>query len=135
MREGRPAFLEFLRNLTPQILLLSLALLVGRKLDFSTFDWSNSTPTLIFFTFLIISLMAAWANATLFIEKFVPLKRVGRKFRLVSKKCTFKNRARINIVWKKKWVFLEGILIFMLVEFCLAGVFVSAIATAQKMIM
>jgi hypothetical protein len=34
MKEGRAAYFGVLRNLTPQILMLSLAFFLGRKIDF-----------------------------------------------------------------------------------------------------
>ncbi|WP_167544265.1 hypothetical protein [Duganella sacchari] len=78
LKEGRAAYLEFLRNLTPQILMLSLAFFVGRKIDFTQLDWAYATPTFIFYSFMLIAIFAAYANATLFMEKYSPSLQVVR---------------------------------------------------------
>lgn len=134
LKEGRSAFLEFLRNLTPQILLLSLCFFMGEKLNFSKIDFNNFPATFIFLFFLFLAILAGWANASIFMEKFVPLLRIRRAMGLIGKK-DGRKRARMRVIYasQKKMVFLEGILIITIVEFGLAGVFISAIATANRM--
>lgn len=134
LKEGRSAFLEFLRNLTPQILLLSLCFFMGKKLNFSKIDFGNFPPTFIFFIFLFLAILAGWANASIFMEKFVPLIRVRRAMGLIGKKQSGKQaRMRVTYAFKKKMVFLEGIFIIIIVEFGLAGVFISSVVTANRM--
>lgn len=45
---GRSHYLEFLRNLTPQIVLFSIVLLLGHNLDFTRFDPDNWVATALF---------------------------------------------------------------------------------------
>lgn len=66
---GRAHYLEFLRNLTPQIILLSITLLIGAKLDFSRFDIGNWLPTTLFFFLFGSFALAFYANSTLFYER------------------------------------------------------------------
>ena len=134
LNEGRGAFLEFLRNLTPQILLLSLCFFMGSKLNFSQIDFNNSTPTFIFFVFLCLAILAGWVNASIFMERFIPIARVRRAMGLIGKKkVNKKTRMKLFYVLRKKMVFFEGVIIILTVEFGLAGVLISAIATANKM--
>jgi len=65
---GRGPFLNFLRNLTPQVLLLSSSLLLAKNLDFTHVDWANWQPTLGFYTLLVGFLIAAWINTTDFLN-------------------------------------------------------------------
>lgn len=134
LNEGRSAFLEFLRNLTPQILLLSLSFFLGEKLNFSKIDFNNFTVTFIFYVFLFLAILAGWANASMFMGKFVPMERVRRAMKLIGKREKY-NRTRMRVTYaaRKKMVFFEGILMIVTVEFSLAGVFISAIAAANKM--
>lgn len=71
--EARKALLEFLRNLTPQILFMTLAIILGAKLDLSHFDLSlngikNAGP---FVMCIIVFMGAAMANTTLFIDSAI----------------------------------------------------------------
>ncbi|MEF2266842.1 hypothetical protein V3C40_08610 [Janthinobacterium sp. LS2A] len=134
LKDGRAFFLEFLRNLTPQILLLSLAFLLGGKLDFAKFDFNNLTSTLAFFFFLLLFGLAAYVNISLYMEKFYPIKRFNRGVRLIGARSGV-NKLNINLIYFRKngLVFLEGMFVMLTIECTLAGVFVSAIATANKM--
>jgi hypothetical protein len=134
LKEGRAAFLEFLRNLTPQILLLSLAFLVGSKLDFTRLDFSNTTPTVIFFIFVIIALMAGWANVTLLMDRFAPMIRFRRGVRLIDKAASHKFHAKLGFASRRRAAVIDGILLIGLVQFGVAATFLSAIATANKMV-
>jgi hypothetical protein len=67
---GRQAFLEFLRNLTPQILLLTLSLALWTQLNFRQFDISNWGSTLAFYSCVLTWLLAVIANMMQFIENY-----------------------------------------------------------------
>jgi hypothetical protein len=67
----RAAFLEFLRNLTPQILFLTVAFVTGSGLNLNVWQIDiqgvkNATP---YFLSLAAFIGASVANVTLFIEK------------------------------------------------------------------
>lgn len=68
--KGRVAFLEFLRNLTPQVLLLVASLSMWVRLDFTQFDLSNWPSTLIFYACLLTLVLAVIANMVQFIEAY-----------------------------------------------------------------
>jgi hypothetical protein len=55
------AFLAFLRNLTPQILLLSVAIIESLELDINKFDFSNILNTLPFILVMVIFFAAVIA--------------------------------------------------------------------------
>ncbi len=67
----RPAFLEFLRNLTPQILFLTTALVLGTQVDEKNIQLNlhgvkNAAP----YFFCLAMFCAAWvANVTYFFDK------------------------------------------------------------------
>jgi hypothetical protein len=67
---GRQAFLEFLRNLTPQALLLAFGLSLWAQLDFHQFDLSNWAMTLAFFSCSVTWLLAVLANMAQFIDNY-----------------------------------------------------------------
>ena len=70
---GRAAFLEFLRNLTPQIIFLTLSLLAAIKIDFQKpqLDWQGFLNVLPFVSCAAIFLGALVANSTRFLETAV----------------------------------------------------------------
>lgn len=65
---ARGPFLEFLRNLTPQILLLSIAIITFAKLDLTKFDLGNIWNTVFFFSVIGTFFTAVVANMFMFIE-------------------------------------------------------------------
>lgn len=67
----RGPMLEFLRNLTPQILLLSIATILGLKLDLNKFDIGNFWGTLPFLLILATFFVALVANIITLIEKTI----------------------------------------------------------------
>lgn len=68
--EGREPFLEFLRNLTPQIALLAVSFVVGSRLNFNEFDFSNFLPTALCFLILFLSIAGMVANSINFMVKY-----------------------------------------------------------------
>lgn len=73
LNEGRVAFLDFLRNLTPQVLLFAFALTVWAGLDFTKFDPSNWAMTLGFYICAVTFALAVIANMTQFVESYSSL--------------------------------------------------------------
>lgn len=68
--EGRKAFLEFLRNLTPQIVLLALAFAVGSRINFSKFDLGNVPTTVFFFALIALAIAGMAANSINFLSEY-----------------------------------------------------------------
>ena len=83
---GRPAFLEFLRNLTPLVLLASIAFVTWAQLDFRRWDFGNWKTTLVFWICLVTAALSVAANLIGFLEKTVTfplgLERGIRRLRL-----------------------------------------------------
>ena len=74
IRSCRVPFLDFLRNLTPQTILLSFVILMTTKIDFTHFHFNlnNIVVTLVFYLLLACFSFSVYANSTIFIEKCFP---------------------------------------------------------------
>ena len=83
---GRPAFLEFLRNLTPMVLLASIAFVTWAQLDFRRVDLDNWKTTMVFWICFTTAALSIAANMIGFLEKAVAfplgLERGIRRLRL-----------------------------------------------------
>lgn len=68
---GRKPLLDFLRNLTPQIIMLTIALVAGSKLDLGKFDLSLAglKRTLPFAMCLLVFFISLIANLSTFLEE------------------------------------------------------------------
>ncbi|MGX5664165.1 hypothetical protein [Diaphorobacter nitroreducens] len=66
--EGQRPLLEFLRNLTPQVLLATTALLLWAHLDFKRIDLSNWPSTAAFFLCVGLLCLAVIANLNQFLD-------------------------------------------------------------------
>lgn len=139
LNEGRSAFLEFLRNLTPQALILSIAIIAGMKLDFTRFNLSNTGPTLIFLSLILIWAMAVWSNSSIFLEKSLvaakPVNRASRLFARQNLRGIPLMRANLVYSWRNQRVlFLELIVLMIILEFGLVVVGISAIYSASSIL-
>lgn len=132
--DGRKAFLEFLRNLTPQILFLTLSLVVGSKLDLSKFqiDASGFGNALPFAVCLLIFFGAAIANMSMFIESaLTSTERLKTETEAIEKK-GLKGLvliwALLCTAWKhNKLAFFQLALSLLIIEFAFVAVFVVSI--------
>lgn len=131
--EGRAAFLDFLRNLTPQVLLLSLALVIGTKLDFDKVDVGNWLHTLTFLSIVITAVLAGCANTTLFISKFTPLQQLRHDAHFVGPRYPGSLKTFRAYVWSRKKDLLELVFIVLLVELSIVAIFIHSICAASKM--
>lgn len=137
--DGRAAFLEFLRNLTPQAVILSLAIVSGMRLDFTRIDFTNTGRTLIFWLLIAIWAAAAWANTSLFIEKSLvsvkPISRASRLFARQGRNGLRLTGANIAYSWRnKRVIFIELVVLMLIVEFGLVIVAASAIFNASSIL-
>jgi hypothetical protein len=118
--EGRQAFLEFLRNLTPQVLLLVVALSTWVRLDFSTFDASNWRATSAFFACATTLLFAVVANALQFFDSYLSaaLKAVEKKMERARRRLPDTMHRRV-LLWRltkrSKWSILFHFIVTFLV--------------------
>lgn len=139
LNDGRAAFLEFLRNLTPQAVILSIAIVSGMKLDFARVDLANTGPTLVFWLLVAIWGMAVWANSSLFLEKSLisvkPINRASRLFSLQGRAGIRLTVANLAYSWRnKRIIFIELIVLMLIVEFGFVIVAFSAIISSASIL-
>lgn len=134
LTDGRTIFLEFLRNLTPQALLLSLAFVTGSRLDLTEWDLSNWAQTFIFLMFVALALLSGIANASLFIGRFAPMLQVRRAFKRFDPRLHRKLSVKVHYAWRKKGIFLEAVFLLLSVELGIVAVFFTAMETARTMV-
>lgn len=79
LKAARGPFLNFLRNLTPQVLLATLAWIVATKIDLGRMDADNAFLVLSFITFFGAFLAAFAANSTLLYDEAFGELRHWRK--------------------------------------------------------
>lgn len=136
LREGRKDFLDFLRNLTPQILILSLVIMCGVQLDFTVIDFSKTGLTFIFWVLVTLWGMAFWANATLLVESAINSKR-----NLIRATAFLERRfqgwlltiAKLKLLYRKdRGIFLESLVIAMLIQFALVIVCIFGVSHAAR---
>lgn len=140
LRAARAPYLNFLRNLTPQVFLASLAWIIAYRLDFSRFDASNWLSTAGFYIFLTLFGYAVYSNITLFFSELFPGLSPWLKEYESSLKTSGAPRRRVPILLLKATVKerkLEMALAFIaitMVQFVLSGVLVASIGTAVSFI-
>lgn len=123
---GRHFYLDFLRNLTPQIILLSVTWLVAAQLDFTRIDISNTGTTFLFFVVLGSFILAFWANSTLLYERcFAEWKQWYSELKesLTAQGITGFRRgtAKLHAIWKYRFVeFVEIIAVLGFLQIALA---------------
>lgn len=70
LNDGREHYLNFLRNLTPQIILLSTVWLASEKFVFPPqLDFTNTIQTVTFFTLIGCFALAVYANISRFLDQ------------------------------------------------------------------
>ncbi|MGE8449993.1 MAG: hypothetical protein ACN6OP_05070 [Pseudomonadales bacterium] len=134
-KNGRAPYLDFLRNLTPQAVILSVALIAGRNLEPTCCYPENFKQTVIYICFLLMWIAALWANSSIFIEKYlVSTDKLNRVARTLSK-LGVKGFGNLKLVavysWRKeRMIFVEALVVFAIVELGLVTVVFSAVSTA-----
>lgn len=85
LNQAQRPILEFLRNVTPQVLLASVALILWAQLDFGRFDFGNWLLTLAFFLSAAIAVLGFLFNINQFIDSLLdtlePYQHVARRLR------------------------------------------------------
>lgn len=135
---ARGPFLEFLRNLTPQILLFSIAIIMSSKLDLSTFDFGNIWNSLPFFLVVATSFAAAIANMFMFIEgscrSFADIDDESKRLHSAGIKGGAHLKALGVMLYKKsKLLFVEVMVVFLIVQVGFLAVFVTSIQAATNL--
>jgi len=136
-KESREPFLGFLRNLTPQALILSCALVAGYKIRPPYCCLENVMPIVIFFCLLILWFAATLANLLFFIESSYQLKRLNRASKLlVGLGITGFGHFRALLSYslrKQRMIFVEVPIAFIVVLFGLVVSMISAIGAATTL--
>ncbi|MGJ7531258.1 hypothetical protein [Variovorax sp. GB1P17] len=137
LKDGRAAFLEFLRNLSPQVLLLTIAAISSHRLTFTCCYVSNIKATLLAICFYAVWGAAVWANATMFIKNsLVPAKKFDDESRLLAYAGVrgWRNmRTVLAFAWRSDpWVFVEILSIAVVVEVAMVVVMLMAIGSANS---
>jgi hypothetical protein len=139
LKDGRAAYLEFLRNLTPQTIILTFALVAGYGLKPTCCYPENAKQTAIFFYLLGIWGLAFFANCSLFFERYLAsVGHINRAGRLLKKRGVvgFRNlRLVMCHTWRKeRIVFIEVIVVLLILEVGLLLVVLSAVGPATTFI-
>jgi hypothetical protein len=133
---GRRAYLEFIRNLTPQAVLCSFVLLLGSKLGFH-YEPDNTILTFLFIIILGAFVVAVHANSTLFYENgfsnwkrwlsktdgLLKIRRVSLGRRIIAK---------LIAIWRNRLIeFLEVTVALYFVQVALVIVIFFAMQSAS----
>lgn len=135
---SKEAFLEFLRNLTPQILLLSIALVQSTNLDLRKFDIKNFLGTVPFILVITVFIAAMVANMFVFIEKSVQsIQTIDAKSQELHAQ-NIKGAQHLSELFKSLWkikkvLVFELISVALIIEIGMFAVFIGAIPTASTL--
>jgi hypothetical protein len=138
--KGSKYYLEFLRNLTPQIFLFTFTVVIGDKIDFTQFDLSNWRETLIFYVLLIAFWIAFIGNIKqLFEGCYGDIQSWGKKIsakanrtrQLIFLRFFFYIVAAIRMRWI---VFIEIIFFVILLQIALAMIIIASISSAVSIL-
>jgi hypothetical protein len=130
LNDGRNSYLNFLRNLTPQILILTLLVISGSKLDWNKLSSDNLVGNFLFWGLVFIFTTAAWANSADFLEDAVEY--------LKKKKPSIDNEYKTKTIFGKMkfisrhhtWLFVQMLIALFIVEIGLVGVVIVGIGNA-----
>lgn len=133
LSEGRKDFLDFLRNLTPQTIILSMSILAFQKININEqlYTAENLNRILLGTICGLIWLTAAYCNITLFLENSIRTPELDK-----DKKHTWKDDLKrfernIRTCWTlKKSVFLEVAVTIIIIEFSTIIIIFNAIKIA-----
>lgn len=135
--ETRRAFLEFLRNLTPQILFLTIALISSSNLELNKFDLSAAGlwRTLPFALCIFVFLGSAMANVGIFIDSAVTsspeLDERTEEIRSTDVSSWKRTWLLICAAWKhNKSAFFQIILAMVICEVAFVVVYIVAVQGA-----
>lgn len=136
-KEGRAPFLEFLRNLTPQALILSIAMLSGHNLQWSCCHVENTWETILSAVFFMIWVAAVWANSSLFVQRYlISVERIDRvSKRLGQRKVTgFRHlQMLLTYAWRYRRVVLELVFVGAVLEIGMTAVVIFGVTNSQAL--
>jgi hypothetical protein len=126
-------FHVFLQNVGSQVVLLSFAILIGRKLDFTKFDFSGWQPTAVFFALLLAYCYSLFANFSVFFAELmrqpdILRRRINREINSKSDTINALRIANVRRVCFSLWFEISVIFVFFLI---FTGLFVATIIGAM----
>lgn len=136
LQHAREPFLNFARNLTPQILLGTLAWVMLSKLDLRRFDLSNWPLTCGFYVLLTLFAYSIYANTTLFLRGLFPglLPWIDSQQAAMRSAKVHPRKFPAHLakaIWREQRLQVAlALLAIVMLEFVLAGVVVSSLASA-----
>lgn len=135
--EGRPAFLEFLRNLTPTVLLASITFVTWSQLDFGRWDLSNWKVTAAFWVCFATAALSLAANILGFLETAfafpLGLERAIRRLRLRGHSTHVLLYALLKLTGRAKpLVFAEAVIALVVIYAATISATMSAASVATN---
>lgn len=132
--KGRGPFLEFLRNLTPMVLMGGISLVMWARLDFGKLDWSNWFDAVVFYLCLFTAVLALFANIDHFLDQaFSPL-RFDRILERFKRRKPRKRRLLLGffvLAWRHQpSTFIEAVVAIVVVYAGVFGGLKSAVSAA-----
>lgn len=140
LRNARAPYLNFLRNLTPQIFLASLTLMTASKINFSQMVLSNILPALGTLIFCLLFIFSFYSNVTLFLSELFPdfTPWVRRYENSLKASHTPRNSVPVLIIKvilrERKLEVALGLASIFMVEFVFLGVIINSVNLALSLI-
>lgn len=140
LRNARGPYLNFLRNLTPQILLASLAWVLASKLNFTKVDFANYLPTIGFFAFFALFVYAVYSNISLFLSEVFPglipwIKEQENELESAGiSRWRIPRHLLVAALKERKLEVTLAAFAMIMLQFVFAGVFVASIGAAVSLI-
>ena len=139
LNNGQKAYLEFLRNLTPQSVLLIFSILVAHKIFGVNAGTYTGWDMFILVALLTMSFLSFYNNAYIFYKAcykrplYIFLVRAMRSIKKNSTSPTKKKISMLIIIKRKSVELLEVFLSFIFLQVTLAIVITGAILQANEM--
>ncbi|HZY18634.1 MAG TPA: hypothetical protein VFE82_09135 [Ramlibacter sp.] len=136
LNEGRRPLLDFLRNLTPQALLVSTAIVLADDLDFRRVDFGNWFQTGAVFLCAAFALLAFFANMDLFIDGLLDglasYSRVARRLRRRGVAPRAATLATLRMIFRQRpTLFLDYVATVTLLNVAWVAIALAAISASR----
>ena len=139
LTHGRKYYLEYLRNMTPQVALFAFAILAGYKLNGAELNSKTYPLLLMLVSFMVLFAIAFYANSSTFYENCYGsfgehIKKIREKLKSKGYSPFKLNMAICSSINRRKRVeFLEVIFLFWFLQLTLAAIITVAIFQAYGM--
>lgn len=139
LSEGRKDYLDFLRNLTPQGILLAFTAVAKMRLSPTWYYLDNLPASIMLVTFFAMFLMSVWANTSLFMESFLNSNILLKTNSAELKEQGYKGFKylwmRLAFAFKnEKLVLFEAVILYVIIEFSFVVTVLGATTSAQGLL-